>query len=108
LGRDQGRALAETLKIVLRRAAKVDLAEAREWYEKRQPGLSDALRLEVEAVLQSVREHPEIHPRVDKSVRRAALHRFPYGIFYVIEGGTIRVIAILHKARSPEHWSYRT
>jgi hypothetical protein len=32
----------------------------------------------------------------------------PYGIFYVIEADTIRVIAILHKARSPEHWSYRT
>jgi plasmid stabilization system protein ParE len=30
-----------------------------------------------------------------------------YGIFYVLDGQTIRVIAILHHARSPDHWKRR-
>jgi toxin ParE1/3/4 len=49
-----------------------------------------------------------MHPRVDDSIRRAALHRFPYGIFYLVDGDTIRVLAILHRARSPEHWRRRS
>ncbi|HEV3457293.1 MAG TPA: type II toxin-antitoxin system RelE/ParE family toxin [Thermoanaerobaculia bacterium] len=94
--------------MVLRRAAKRDLAEARDWYEERQTGLSDAFRIEVDAILQRVREHPEMYPRVDNRIRRAALHRFPYGIFYILDGETIRVIAILHRARSPEQWRRRS
>jgi plasmid stabilization system protein ParE len=49
-----------------------------------------------------------MHPRVDNRIRRAALHRFPYGIFYILDGETIRVIAILHRARSPEQWRRRS
>jgi toxin ParE1/3/4 len=84
------------------------LADARDWYDECQPGLSDAFRLEVDAILRSVREHPEMHPRVDMRIRRAALHRFPYGIFYILDGHTIRVIAILHRARNPERWRRRS
>ncbi|HEX3130652.1 MAG TPA: type II toxin-antitoxin system RelE/ParE family toxin [Thermoanaerobaculia bacterium] len=95
------------MKIVFRRQAKLDLLEARRWYEEREPGLGFALRTEVEARLNDVQEYPEIHPRVDERIRRAALGRFPYGIFYVVDGETIRVIAILHRARSPEIWKRR-
>jgi toxin ParE1/3/4 len=49
-----------------------------------------------------------MYPRVDPSIRRAATDRFPFGIFYRIDGETIRVIAILHNARNPEHWRGRT
>jgi toxin ParE1/3/4 len=64
--------------------------------------------VETDAVLQGLRENPEIHPRVDVRVRRAALPRFPYGIFYIIDDQAIRVIAILHRARSPERWRQRS
>lgn len=69
------------MRIVLRRLAKLDLREAYRWYEERQPGLGDAFRDEVEAALTNLKEHPEMHPRVDERVRRAALRRFPYGLF---------------------------
>ena len=95
------------MTIVFRRRAKLDLLEARRWYEEREPGLGIALLEEVEATLRQVQEYPEAHPRVDEHVRRAALRRFPYGVFYVIDGKTVRVIAILHRARSPEVWQRR-
>lgn len=95
------------MKIVLRRRAKRDLVEARQWYDERRVGLGDALLEEVDESLDVVRRHPESHPRVDERVRKATLHRFPYGIFYVIESDTIRVIAILHHARNPDAWRRR-
>jgi plasmid stabilization system protein ParE len=97
------------MRVVLRRQAKLDLLAAHQWYEERQPGLGDALRQEVDAALHEIQGHPESHPRVDPHVRRAALRRFPYGIFYLVdeETKTIRVIAILHRARNPERWQRR-
>jgi toxin ParE1/3/4 len=96
------------MRLVLRLEAKGDLREAFNWYEERQPGLGRSFRASVESILSSIREHPAMYPRVDPSIRRAATDRFPFGIFYRIDGETIRVIAILHNARNPEHWRGRT
>lgn len=94
-------------RLVLRRGAKLDLIEARRWYEERQSGLGESFLASVEVALSTIRDHPMVHPRVSPRVRRAGTDRFPYGIFYTIDGDTIRVIAILHHARSPEIWKSR-
>ena len=83
------------MKVVLRRPAKLDLIEARRWYEECQPGLGHRLLEEVDAALASIEQWPE------------SLQQFPYGIFYLCEAETIRVIAILHRARHSEHWRNR-
>lgn len=95
------------MRVVLRRRAKRDLLDARQWYEEREAGLGASFLGEVEEALRQIQEYPRLHPRVEEFVRRAALRRFPYGIFYVLEGEVIRVIAILHRARSPEGWLQR-
>jgi toxin ParE1/3/4 len=95
------------MRIALRHQAKGDLRESFSWYEERQPGLGQSFLDSVDATLSTIREHPQIYPRVDPSIRRASIARFPFGIFYRIGGETIRVIAILHNARNPEHWRGR-
>jgi toxin ParE1/3/4 len=95
------------MRLVLRRQAKGDLRETFQWYEEKQPGLGHSFRASVESVLSSIQAYPRMYPRVDPSVRRAATDRFPFGIFYQIDGDTIRVIAILHNARNPQHWKRR-
>ena len=44
--------------------------------------------------------------RVDL-IRRAIVHRFPYGIFFVTHSEFINVIAVMHHARDPKHWRIR-
>jgi plasmid stabilization system protein ParE len=78
------------MKLVVRRAAKRDLAEARDWYEQRRPGLGRQLVEAVSESLDKIRGHPELYPRVSDRVRRARISRFPYGIFYLLELGTVR------------------
>jgi len=94
-------------KLVVRRAAKLDLAEARGWYDEQRPGLGRELVEAVSESLERVRQHPELYAQVDDQVHRALLQRFPYAIFYIAKPDTIRVIAILHHARSPGHWKRR-
>jgi toxin ParE1/3/4 len=96
------------MRLVLRRQAKGDLREAFQWYEERQPGLGLSFLTSVDSTLSSLQEHPLMYPRVDPEVRRAsATSPFPFGIFYRIDGDTIRVIAVLHNARNPEIWKRR-
>jgi plasmid stabilization system protein ParE len=96
------------MRLVLRRQAKADLDEAFHWYEERQTGLGRSFRSAVEATLSSIQEHPSMYPRVDSLIRRAATDRFPFGVFYRVDGDTVRVVAILHNARNPDLWKKRT
>jgi toxin ParE1/3/4 len=96
------------MRLVLRRQAKGDLREAFQWYEERQSGLGLSFLTSVDLTLSSIREHPLMYPRVNPEVRRASVASpYPFGIFYRIDGDTIRVIAILHNARNPEVWKRR-
>ena len=95
------------MRLVIRRAAKLDLNEARRRYEDRQPGLGQEFLSSVDAALTLVRDFPRIAPKVDPRVRRKKTERFPYGIFYTIDGETIRVLAVLHNARSSFWWKNR-
>jgi toxin ParE1/3/4 len=95
------------MRLVLRRAAKGDLDEARRWYEEQQPQLGQEFLSSVEAALALICEFPLIARRVDPRIRRARTERFPYGIFYIVDGQTIRVLAILRNGRSSSWWKDR-
>lgn len=95
------------MRLVLRLQAKRDLREAFEWYEERRPGLGGSFLASIDETLTSIQEQPRIYPRVDPQIRRAATTTFPFGVFYRIDGETIRIVAILHNARSPEIWKNR-
>ena len=47
-------------------------------------------------------------PIVYKNVRRALLRRFPYMLFFTIDGETLLVIACFHSSRDPRIWQKRT
>ena len=88
-----------TLRIVA-----FDLAEAGLWYEEQQPdaGLADALDREAEETILSLRTDALHHRIRFRDVRRAPLRRFAsLGIYYVVRGANVIVIAVFHDARDP-------
>ncbi len=94
-------------RLIVRPEAEAELREAYLWYEEQRPGLGEDLLLCVDACLATIRRHPEMHPVVHGSVRRALLRRFPYGVFFVVEQNTISVIAVFHLSRDPQRWMER-
>ena len=40
-------------------------------------------------------------------MRRFLVSRFPYGIYYTIEGGGIVIWAVKHLHRDPDYWQER-
>jgi len=56
----------------------------------------------VDDAVMAILDFPEAHPVVHRDARRYLLDRFPYGVYYRIEGNGVVVVACLHAARDPK------
>ena len=88
-------------------AARRELDEAFLWYETKSPGLGTAFRTEADRQFARISEHPLQFPEIRADIRRARLQRFPYGVFFRIDGDEVFVIAFFHAARNPRNWQGR-
>ncbi|WP_082877710.1 type II toxin-antitoxin system RelE/ParE family toxin [Methylomonas koyamae] len=81
-----------------------DTGEAQEWYESQSPGLGEEFIAAMELQLKRLEQAPLLFAEVIPGVRRALLPRFPFGLFYVVRGNLVHVLAVLHDARTPHRW----
>lgn len=96
-----------TAEVRLRPEAEQDVAEAALWYEVNEPGLGAQFVDQVQATLSTVAEQPSAFTAVHKTVRRALVKRFPFGVFYQVVKDGVIVIAVLHGSRHPRAWKER-
>lgn len=61
----------------------------------------------MEAALGAAARSPDGHQRVYAEVRRVLVKRFPYGVYYNVEGGVLLVLAVAHARRKPHYWADR-
>jgi toxin ParE1/3/4 len=84
--------------------ADTDAVEAALWYDAQSPGLGSKFMEEVNAAALRLAFNPEIHGVRFADVRRAPVSRFRfYGLYYLIRGAEVWVIAVHHARRHP-HW----
>jgi plasmid stabilization system protein ParE len=83
------------------------LTDAAAWYEERLPGLGHRFLDEVAAAFSAIAETPSMFPTVHRNTRRSLIRRFPFGVYYRIEGGEIVVVAVMHASRDPHRWKSR-
>ena len=87
--------------LVFKRLAETEIAEAFAWYDQNEIDQGSAFLVELERVERFVRLNPLLYPKVDGDVRRANLRRFPYSLFYVVDGDVIAVLSCFHQHRDP-------
>ena len=75
------------------------MRDARLWYETQRPGLGNELIAEIGRAVQLLAEQPERRPIYYNGFRRLMTHRFPYKVFYRVEGDRVIVFRILHAKR---------
>ena len=95
------------LPYLIRPEAEADLDETYRWYERQREGLGSDFLLCFEESLHKVRRNPEVYPLVRKPIRRGWIRRFPYGLFFVVEEGTVVVLGVFHASRGPRCWRSR-
>ena len=96
-----------TYDVVVRVEANADLVEAFQYYEDQAEELGGEFLTAVESCLSSLEQFPTRNVLLYKQVRRALLRRFPYGVFYQVEGETVTVVACVQTSRNPRHWKRR-
>ena len=62
---------------------------------------------EVRAAYARILDGPFKYQELRSGIRRALTRRFPYGIYFAVEGDLIVVIAVLDTARDPAEWQFR-
>lgn len=96
-----------SFELVIRPEAEADAREAFHWYEEQLRGLGESFLSEPDRELTAISVEPALHARVHREIRRALLHRFPYGVYHLVESRRVAVLAILHTSRHPRHWARR-
>jgi len=89
------------------RAAKKELFDSSGYYSKQTPGLGERFLKEVEDCVQEIATSPRRYPKYFKDICRCVMPKFPFGIYYRVEGGKIRILAIAHSSRHPDYWKWR-
>jgi len=96
-----------TLPVVFLPAARIELIEAGDWYERRAPDLGRRFGDEVDTQVSRISANSLQFPEVLADVRRARLRRFPYGLFFRSARDAIHVITRFHSSRDPLIWQAR-
>ncbi|MBN2580215.1 MAG: type II toxin-antitoxin system RelE/ParE family toxin [Pirellulales bacterium] len=87
--------------------AEAELIQAADWYEQQRPGLGDEFLDEIDSALLRICQAPESFGFIYADVRCHLVHRFPFGILYVLEPKDIVVVAVMHLHRDPDYWKHR-
>ena len=95
------------VEIFVKPRAELDLFKAFSFYDEQSSGLGEEFVLCVDAKLEFINRHPKACPEMYKDFRRGLISRFPFGIYYKIEGKRIVVFAVLDLRQDPEKIQYR-
>lgn len=97
-----------TYRVIIRALAEIDITDAAQRYENQQRGWGEEFLNEVHAALDRAVPNPHIYRciRRNTEVRRILTQRFPYRIFFILQGGAIIVFRVLHNynSRDDRHW----
>ena len=79
-----------------------DVMSAYSWYEEKVRGLGEEFLRAFYASSSLLSRNPLLYKKVYSDFRRILLRRFPYSVYFIIEGNKIIVFALFHCARDPQ------
>lgn len=85
----------------------LDIAAAYQWYENEEPGLGVEFVDQLLATYDRIAIGPRQYQSLRSGIRRALLRRFPYAVYFAVEGDLVVVLAVLHASRDPAEWQRR-
>jgi len=82
-------------------AIEEDLASNYNWFEQKQLGLGNDFLNEFYSITESIEIRPYLNSILYNNIRRKLMKKFPYAIYYVIQGNFVLIIGVFHFARNP-------
>ncbi|MFZ5865776.1 MAG: type II toxin-antitoxin system RelE/ParE family toxin [Thermodesulfobacteriota bacterium] len=94
-------------RLVAEPNADLDVVAAFNWYEKEQAGLGRQFLDQLRATYDRITESPLAYQAIRAGIRRALVRRFPYAVYFAVEGDAVVVLAVFHVSRDPAEWQKR-
>jgi plasmid stabilization system protein ParE len=94
-------------RLVAEPRADLDVAATFDWYENEEAGLGHEFLEELRATYDRIAGGPLAYQDLRSGIRRALLRRFPYAVYFAVEGDAAVVLAVLHVGRDPAEWQRR-
>ena len=89
------------MKIKILKSAQSDLNEGYHFYERQQNGVGKYFRQALTTDIESLELLAGIHPTFFNKYLRMLSKRFPFAIYYRIEGQEIKIFAIIDCRKDP-------
>ena len=93
--------------ISIHETAEIEIIEAADFYDLENPGLGNVFIDEIQRAIEIIAQFPEAGPLILGRVRKKALVKFPYSLFYSTRSNEFRLLAVAHQKRRPFYWSGR-
>lgn len=93
--------------LVIDPPAEAELALARAGYDDIDPDLGSRFRAAVADAFAKIRDTPLQFSLAAEDVHFYVPRRFPYVIYYRVEGDLVAVLAVVHKRQDPDKWKRR-
>ena len=106
-GKSQFNVKMKEYKIVITEIAEIDILIGKDWYNSQKNTLGDEFISEMESKIKVIQSNPYLFSFIKKDIRKALLKRFPFGIYYFVEGDVINIFAVIHFSRNPKIWKHR-
>jgi plasmid stabilization system protein ParE len=94
-------------RLVSEPQADLEIEATFHWYENEHPGLGLDFLDELRATYDRIVRGPLKYQELKSTIRRALVRRFPYAVYFAVEGDFIVVLAVLHASRDPVEWQRR-
>jgi toxin ParE1/3/4 len=95
------------MRLIYHDEAEEELAEAARFYQARSPGLGERLLDDFAAAIAENQKSPGLWPVVEGDLRSRTLRRFPFSVYYRVEGEQIRILVFKHHRQHPDYWRHR-
>jgi plasmid stabilization system protein ParE len=92
------------MRVSLLPVAQAELDDTFSWYEGQSAGLGYLWLDEFDQAVRFLASFPDSFESVGNGLRRCLVNRFPYGVFYGVDGEHIVVVAVAHLKREPRRW----
>jgi len=89
------------MKIRILDRAEEDLLHGYHFYEEQEIGIGSYFLSNLYADIESLLSYAGIHPKTYKGYHRLLSNRFPYAVYYTVEGEEIRIYAVVDCRRDP-------
>ena len=96
------RAPVKSCRLIVRSCAERDIANAIDQYDAIATGLGGMFLARTDAAIAAIRRSPAGFRKSHGEFRHLVLRRFPFAVFYLFDGKTIAVTAVLNLRQDPE------